>query len=542
MYALKKYRRTFFLLACVFFNILIYAQNTAHCDSLIKKGEKALGRKNYVTSLEFYTKARFEAQKHQWRTQLFNAELGIGNNYYSMLDFGEALNYFLKAYNTAIKNNDYEEELAALTNIANLYTKQKIYGKAVDYYNKAYAIAVDKNITSRKGLPLMNLGYIYNKTNQPLKARPYIIKSLPFLKGTNHYLSASILLVENDLLLGNVAMARQKALDLYSKTPNADAQSLDVFVNLIVSKSYLAEKNYSEAANYANKILQKHADLDIDLKQEVYELLIKIYSESNLFDKALQFKDSVIATGRKLDEIKNGTLFYNNTVKFEIQNYKNKIIANEAKRTGERKIFYFAIAVILGIVIIILLILRQKSIVAEAAQNVSELNLEKEKNNNLLLEKRVTDALLEQEQLKNEIELKNRKLSAKALYLSDRNNLIEEIVEYLSKKPQLAKDPTLASHIQSLKANLRTDNEWGNFISHFEEVNHGFITRLKAAHPSLTANDIRFIAYLYMNLSIKEISLVLNITIIACKKRKERLCAKMDIPKDVDLFDYITSF
>lgn len=529
-------------MVCVFFNILIYAQNTSHCDSLIKNGTNALNKKNYVKSLEFFTQARFEAQKKHLKPQLYRAVIGIGNNYYGMLDFGEALKYFLEAYTVADKNKDIEEELAALTNIANLYTKQKIYGKAIEYYTKAYNIAADKSITSRKGLPLMNIGYIYNQTNQAVKARPYIVNSLPYLKGTEHYLSATILLVENDLLLGNVQLARQKALELYNKTPNANEQDLDVFVYLIVSKSYLTEHNYTEAIRYANKIFDNHTNLDVDVKREVFELLTKIYRDNNMFSTALQYKDSIIQIDRRIDELKNGNLFYNNTVKFEIQNYKSQIVANEEKLIGERRIFYFIITFILGVVIIILLFLRQKRIVAEGKQNVSELNLEKEKNQNLLLEKKVTSALLEQEQLKNEIEIKNRKLSAKALYLSDRNDLIEEIVAYLSKKPQLAKDPTLANHIRSLKANLRTDNEWDNFITHFEEVNHGFLNRLKAQHPLLTANDIRFIAYIYMNLSIKEISAILNITIVACKKRKERLCAKMDIPKDVDLFDYISGF
>lgn len=542
MYASKKYIRAFFLLVCVFFNILIYAQNTSHCDSLVTKGYNAFNKKDFVKSLEYFTQARIEAQKHQWQLQLYNAFMGIGNTYYSMLDFSEALKYFSEANTIAVKKNDPEKELAALTNIANLYTRQNIYGKAIDYYTKVYNIAVNKKINSRKGLPLMNIGYVYNKTNQPVKARPYIVNSLPFLKDTDDYVSASILLVENDLLLGNVQLARQKALDLYNKTPNADEQDLDVFVYLIVSKSYLAEGNYTEALRYANKIFDDHTNLDLDIKKEVFELLTIIYQQSNGFDRALQYKDSIIKIDRKKDELKNGTLFYNNTVKFEIQNYKNQIIANEQKLAGERRMFYFALAFIFGIVIIVLLFLRQKRIVAEAKQNISELNLEKEKNKNLLLEKRVTTTLLEQEQLKNEIEIKNRKLSAKALYLSDRNDLIEEIVAYLSKKPQLAKDPTLANHIRSLKANLRTDNEWDNFITHFEEVNHGFLHRLKAQHPQLTANDIRFIAYIYMNLSIKEISAILNITIVACKKRKERLCAKMDIPKDVDLFDYISAF
>ena len=152
-----------------------------------------------------------------------------------------------------------------------------------------------------------------------------------------------------------------------------------------------------------------------------------------------------------------------------------------------------------------------------------------------------SNALLEQEHLKNEIEARNRKLSAKALYLSDRNQLIEDILISLSKKPKLSKDLSLANQIRNLKNHLKSDDEWDNFITHFEEVNHGFLTRLKTLHPALTANDVRFLAYIYMNLSIKEIASILNITIEACRKRKDRMALKMEISENITLYDYIST-
>jgi hypothetical protein len=172
------------------------------------------------------------------------------------------------------------------------------------------------------------------------------------------------------------------------------------------------------------------------------------------------------------------------------------------------------------------------------------LQLEKEKNENLLLEQQIKEkestALLEQERLKNEIEARNRKLSAKALYLSGRNELIEDILSSVSGTTELTKNPELAGHIKTLKTHLKTNDEWDSFLTHFEEVNHGFLSRLKAAQPALTANDVRFITYIYMNLSTKEIASMLNITPEACRKRKERLATKMELPEDVSLYDYLS--
>ena len=166
-------------------------------------------------------------------------------------------------------------------------------------------------------------------------------------------------------------------------------------------------------------------------------------------------------------------------------------------------------------------------------------------NENLLLEKEIkekeTNALLEQERLKSEIEARNRKISAKALFLSDRNRLIDDILQSISNIPELINNTFLTDKISALKSYLKNDNEWDDFIAHFEEVNPGLLHKLKSMHPSLSANDMRFIAYIYMNLSVKEISGLLNITYEACKKRKERIMSKMELQPDISLYDYISA-
>lgn len=534
-----------YLLLLLFFCIPAMANTKAVCDSLISEGVKAFNKRDFIKSLELFTEARSVANKNSWDRQLYTSTFSIGNTYYTMLDYGEALNYFLESYTIALKKLNPEDEIASLNNIANLYAKEKIFDKALEYYFKAYELAKDKNINARKGLPIMNIGYIYNRLEKPKEARKYIFESMRYLKD-EYLLCAKVLLVENDLLLGKTDIARKKSLELLKDSTNLKTENLSIFLWSLIAKSYLKDGNYDLAAQYALKVLNKTPGLDI--KKDTYQLLSDIYSRSGNLNRVVQYKDSIIASEKKLNDIKNGRLFENNRVKFEIQGYKEQVTAKEEKMAEERRVFYTIIAIILAAVIITILILRQKRIIAERNQHSSELDLEKEKNYNLLLEKRVTDALLEQqrlkaeeERLKNEVENRNKKIFAKALYLSDRNELIGEIISYLSKKPKFSRDQILANYVRSLREDLKTNNEWDSFIKHFEEVNHGLLTRLKSLHPTLTSNDIRFISYMYMNLSPKEIASILNITIQACKKRKERLVTKMELSKEVELYDYISA-
>ena len=538
------------LLLCLFFCSSMQASTMAQCDTLIQQGIRAMWKKEHIKSLELLTEARTMAEKNRWYKQQFLAINNIGVNYYSLLDYGEALTHYLESYTIAVKKLGPKYEMIVLNNIAILYSKEEDYGKAKEYFKKAYTIAKENNDSFKTGLYAMNLGNVANEAGDFKEARAYITESLPLLKHDNSmYLLAETGLAENDLLLGHATQAREKATAILNRLKNPGFNDTWLSLMLVITKSFIKEQQYPEAVATANKILG--SEPNIDVKKTVFGLLSEIYSNSRDYNIALRYKDSVIDVEKKLYKTRNSQLYNNSRVKFEIQDYKNQIAINSEKLAAERKLFYYIIAVIIAIVLIIILILRnlsvkhkQKQILAERNEKAMALELEKEKNENLLLEQQIkekeTTALLEQERLKNEIESRNRKLSAKALYLSGRNELIEDILSSVSGTTELSKNPALAGHIKTLKNHLKTNDEWDSFLTHFEEVNQGFVTRLKAAQTGLTANDVRFIAYIYMNLSTKEIASMLNITAEAIRKRKERLATKMELPEGTSLYDYLS--
>jgi len=510
-----------------------------------------MNKNEHVKSLELLTQARAIAEKNHWYKQEFLAINNIGANYYLLLEYGEALNYYLEAYTIALKQLDPNFEMIVLNNIAILYSKEKNFKKSNEYFHKAYSIAKENKNPVKIGLYAMNLGNVANETKNPKLARIYFNEALPLLKGQPElYVSAQIGNAECDLMQGQYLKARMTVEKLLRQTEFLDFNDIGVSMMIILSKTYLAENNPTMAAFYANKILA--AKPNLETKIIVFQLLSETSFLQKSFATAIIYKDSIIEANSEFNKIKNGKLYENSRVKFEIENFKNQIALNEARLSTERKIFYSILAIISVIVMFIIWTLRnlsikhkQKKLIAERNEQILVLELEKEKNELLLLEKQLNEnqafALLEQERLKNEVEARNRKLSAKALYLSGRNQMIEEVLSELSGLPQVSKDHSLVNHIDTLKNHLKTDNEWDNFITHFEEVNQRFLTSLKSKHPNLTANDIRFLSYIYMNLSNKEIASMLNIAPESCRKRKERISSKMALPEDLSLYDYLAS-
>ncbi|KPH13836.1 hypothetical protein [Chryseobacterium sp. ERMR1:04] len=73
------------------------------------------------------------------------------------------------------------------------------------------------------------------------------------------------------------------------------------------------------------------------------------------------------------------------------------------------------------------------------------------------------------------------------------------------------------------------------FLTRFKEVYPDFYNTLTTKYPNLSANDIKFSAFLRLNLSTKTIAQYKNISIRTIESRKYRLRKKLDLPSDIDL-------
>lgn len=545
----KNFFKPFYIIAFLVLSYSCFAvvDSKKHCDSLITEGLRALWKRDHVKSLELLTEARAIAEKNLWYEQMFSSIQNIGGNYYMMLDYGEALSYYLKSQEIAVKHLDPSYEFIILNNIAIIYTSEKKYDKSETYLKQALALSLKLKDSVKVGYSYINLAELANNKKQLSQARNYVKQSLLYLKNQKDVRDfASVILIKNDLLSGYTTKARTEALKLL-QTINADQYPENVVhLHIVIAKSYFKERDFNKALEYSFQALLDKPNLEI--KNEVFQLLSEIYFEMKDYKEAIRYKDSINATDRKLHEIKNSQLFKTNEVKFQMQNYEREIAEKDSKIASERNFFYSIVAI--GIIVILFLIFvfrqqriknKQIKVIAQHNQEIIELKLQKEIDDNLISKKKEEIALLEQERLLKEIELKNQKISSKALFSSGRDEILEQILNSLSDIPQLSGNKMLINHIKTLKNHIKADNDWEDFILHFEEVNHSFLKKLKTKHPDLTPNDIRFIAYVYMDLTSKEIASMLNITLEACRKRKERIIQKLGLPEDVSLNSYLAS-
>ena len=167
--------------------------------------------------------------------------------------------------------------------------------------------------------------------------------------------------------------------------------------------------------------------------------------------------------------------------------------------------------------------------------------------NNLLLEIKELETeqkvmKLQNAQLSQDVDTKNRELAVSTMSLIKKNELLSLIKEDLKKtSDDGSKSASIKSVISTISKNISEEDTWNVFKEAFDNADKDFLKKVKLAHASLTPNDLRLCAYLRLNLSSKEIAPLLNISVRSIEIKRYRLRKKMDLPHEQGLVEYILS-
>jgi PAS domain S-box-containing protein len=143
-------------------------------------------------------------------------------------------------------------------------------------------------------------------------------------------------------------------------------------------------------------------------------------------------------------------------------------------------------------------------------------------------------------------EKKQKQVAADALYMNQKNSILSEIENVLTKTlddKKFSKSKNEFKKIFDIINSFKLlDRDWKMLIANFEEVHPGFFTRLIKEHPSLSLNDIKHCACVKMNFGTKEIARFFNIKASSVQMSRVRLKKKMNLPDTIDLRSYILNF
>lgn len=164
----------------------------------------------------------------------------------------------------------------------------------------------------------------------------------------------------------------------------------------------------------------------------------------------------------------------------------------------------------------------------------------------IINEKNLAIRRIREEEMENELRLKNEELSERLWTRFHWNEALMRIKKTLTEqKLRLGKnypDKDFSAVCNLIDKQMFSESEWDKFSGNFDLTHNNFITRLAAEYPQLSENDIRFCTYLRMNIENKELATLLNLSPKGVEAARYRLRKKFGLGRDESLNMFLLNY
>ena len=369
-----------------------------------------------------------------------------------------------------------------------------------------------------------------NNQNIPIKAKVVAYNNMASI--LNSYPSKKISKEERNKL---AIQYIQKAIEVSTKIKNQSTLSIFYTTYAEIEES---NGNLDVAENYYLKAYEiaKNETFDLKNKKEITQLLANFYKNQNNIDKELTYTKLLLNYTKEANEQSSNDkrkfleAYYNSEQKNnEIQQLKN----TNSLYLKQRVLFTIAIITsVLGFVFLIYLIRykqklnKQKTNLLEAENIETSLSLKLEKEEKARLELEQELLALQQEQLQ-------KQALATSLELSHKKSVLKDLKEKILDE----KNPSLDRYFKNERI---IENDFDNIQKLIKDIHPNFYRKLnEIAKTNLTNLDLKYCAYIYLNIDNQQIANLLKVEQKTVRMAKYRLKQKIGLEKTTDLSAFI---
>ncbi|NBA77080.1 tetratricopeptide repeat protein [Emticicia sp. ODNR4P] len=463
---------------------------------------------HYPQALELHLQANKVLKSQQKPLLLADNLCDLGLLYYYLRNPNAAQQQYQEALQIFQKQKEPSGIAKTYGRLGHLYEKQGKYPVALDFQRKA--INEYQKAGNQSGIAKIyeNLGSIFEDLSRYDSAYFYFNKALSVNEVAKDELS-QIEVINN---LGDVLRKTGKTQEGLHYSRKA----------LLLSQE-LKEK-YQEASAYRDISRALH---DLGRNDSAYyylelsrKMTMDIYSEKSMQQMAVL------------------------QVMYDIAK-KNAEIERLDHATKTNQIVGIAVAVVLVLLgsLGFVIMSRQRMKIANEL-HLNQQNQKVSETEQALMQAALRNQQLEEEYLKNQLEIKTQELSAHTLHVIQKNQLLQKL--YLRLEETLKDDrknvsKNLKQIMQEIHQSFTHDHDWEHFRHVFEQVHQRFLEKLKSHTEQLTSNDIRLIALLKMNLNSAEIASLLGVSQDSLRVLRYRLRKKLNLAQGENLSSFIQS-
>lgn len=508
-------------------------------------------------------------------------------SYYNRDATNQALVYANEAYLLALKTNNKKSQVPSLLNLSEGYLYNDAYDQALQYGYAALDLSESLKDDLNIAYSYTNLGWIFYDTDNADFAMQYhgMARNLYQQMGNRKKLAVSL------NAIGLVFQMKNE----YDSAKNYFAQALKMATAEGLTPTIAAANNnigicensqgsYPSAIAYLNKAYAIQSRLNVPLSQAetlnqlaYSQIMLKNYKEAAaILKNSRELIENATSNTKKeklLDNLNISSQLYqalgDYTKAFEdLQAYtkiRNQIISRtksdaiaslkmkretqekelqigELKAQEELRSFQRNALAVLVLLIIIIGVLFYSKL---KQKQKKERELEEIKQ--ALIKQELDNVVLEKQGLHNKLEYKNAELKNYALYISQRNDMVRDFIESVTELKlgsELKKDSLVKFNkvIQKLQHDLDSNKEAQNFNLSVDENHKDFFYNLLQKYPELTENERRLCAQIRLNLSIKDIASLNNISVKSAEMARYRLRKHFNLEHGESLNNFLKQF
>lgn len=445
--------------------------------------------------------------------------------YYERDAFDVAIDYNLKAYDF-YKEHNREEQYEIENSLAIIYARLNNRERAFYYFNRIYQHQKKIKNFPAVAKSLNNIGTLYLNYGKPDSALFFLKKSLRLLNtqsdnALKYYVLTNV--GRSYEALGKEDSAKYYFENTIKLLPEIKNQDTRQYVYNAIASYYLNAGEPQKSIEYALNAKQENTVKYSFSNLQVLQVLYKSYLALGKFEESANYF-------QEYDHIRDSINIEAKAVNVEKQKIEHDFKAQEELNRLNDKEKRLTLTVSVLVLFVILLIL---SIFLIRYKN----KLIKEKLRNELTESR-------ENELKLQIELKDRELASKTLAETRKEEMYNSVLEDLKKiRLNTGKEETKQALGTVLNTLEHSSNKaiWEEFELRFANVYESFYQNLSVKHPDLSTYDKRICALIKLNLSSKEIADISGVSVKSVENIRTRLRKKLNLTnKKIDLNRYIS--
>jgi ligand-binding sensor domain-containing protein len=240
----------------------------------------------------------------------------------------------------------------------------------------------------------------------------------------------------------------------------------------------------------------------------------------------------------------------------QAKNYLGKTIASQplylrVKPPFHRSLLARILYVALALLTLLLLFRLQRHryrLKAAAAEDAKQQELLKKQQELVEIErqKELEVRQIEEDKIKSELQHLNNLLAASTMNLVVKNEFMETIKEELTEVKRKGKSmetkQALEKIVKEIDTTLKLQEDWEQFEYHFDQVHGDFLNRLREEFQDLTPNEQKLCTLLRLNLSTKEISNLMSISLRGVEIARYRLRKKLGLGTGQNLSKFMLEY